>query len=52
VQWKSLYAEGSTSAKVIQEIHDTYYLVTVVDNDFINGNIFTFIDCALAKSGK
>uniref|UniRef100_A0A6U4TV69 MTHFR SAM-binding regulatory domain-containing protein n=1 Tax=Hemiselmis andersenii TaxID=464988 RepID=A0A6U4TV69_HEMAN len=39
-QWKSLYPAGSASAGVIQQIHDTYYLVTVVDNDFVNGNIF------------
>lgn len=38
-QWKSLYEAGSGSAGVIQNIHDTYYLVTMVDNDFVNGNI-------------
>lgn len=51
-QWKSLYPEGSESANVIQGVHDSHYLVTIVDNDFINGNVFTFIDCALAKAGK
>jgi len=51
-QWKSLHADGSQSAKVLQEVHDSYYLVNIVDNDFINGNIFTFVDCALAKSSK
>ncbi len=49
-QWKSLHAEGSTSAKIIDDIYNNYYLVTIIDNDFINGNIFTFVDCALAKA--
>eukprot|EP00960_Hanusia_phi_P047246 758314-Hanusia_phi.AAC.11 len=51
-QWKKLYEEGSSSAKVIQDIYDQYMLVTIVDNDFINGNIFSFMDSAVAKVGK
>ena len=51
-QWQGLHAPGSASSKIIGEVADSYYLVNVVDNDFINGNIFTFLDCALAKAGK
>jgi methylenetetrahydrofolate reductase (NADPH) len=38
-QWQSVYEAGSASHGVIQQIHDSYYLVTVVDNDFVGGNI-------------
>ena len=33
-QWGSLYEEGSTSRKVIEDIVNNYYLVNLVDNDF------------------
>jgi methylenetetrahydrofolate reductase (NADPH) len=51
-QWQMLHAAGSASNNLIQEIMNTYYLVNIVDNDYINGNIFTFLDCALAKVSK
>jgi len=43
-QWKTIYEQGSLSSKVIQEIHDTFYLVNVVDNDYIHGDILGFFD--------
>ncbi|CAJ0573129.1 unnamed protein product, partial [Mesorhabditis spiculigera] len=33
-QWANLYPEGSESRQIIDDIHDTYHLVTLVDNDF------------------
>ena len=36
--WASLYPEGSTSRNVIDEIHDSYCLVNLVDNDFVRDN--------------
>lgn len=33
-QWGKLYPTGSHSQKIIQDIHDQYYLVNLVDNDF------------------
>ncbi|XP_054995492.1 methylenetetrahydrofolate reductase (NADPH) isoform X2 [Sorex araneus] len=33
-QWGRLYEEGSPSRGVIQHIHDNYFLVNLVDNDF------------------
>lgn len=33
-QWGKLYEEGSPSRGVIQHIHDNYFLVNLVDNDF------------------
>ncbi|EGG23463.1 methylenetetrahydrofolate reductase [Cavenderia fasciculata] len=44
-RWSSLYDENSTSRKVLDEMIDNYYLINVVDNNFVNGNIFQpFID--------
>ena len=39
-EWQVLYAEDSPSFELIDEICDTYYLVNIVDNDFIGGDIF------------
>merc|ERR1712228_971028 len=37
-QWQSLYDDDSVSYDVIREITDDFYLVNLVDNDFIKGN--------------
>lgn len=39
-EWASIYEEGSPSRDVIKQVADSYYLVSVVDNDYINGNLF------------
>ena len=39
--WGALYAEESPSYETLEEIHDTYYLINVVDNDFVSGDIFS-----------
>ena len=38
--WASLYDDESRSAELLYGIHDSYYLVAVVDNDFIDGNLW------------
>ena len=37
----SLYPEGSESYELIKEIMENYYLVNLVENDYIKGNIFS-----------
>uniref|UniRef100_F1KZ16 methylenetetrahydrofolate reductase (NADPH) n=1 Tax=Ascaris suum TaxID=6253 RepID=F1KZ16_ASCSU len=32
--WASIYPDGSKSRKILEEIHDEFCLVTLVDNDF------------------
>ena len=38
LQWGRLYPKGSKSRDTIKLFHDTYYLVNLVDNDYIQGN--------------
>ncbi|MES1911386.1 MAG: hypothetical protein MHM6MM_003822 [Cercozoa sp. M6MM] len=38
--WQSIYPAESQSWRVIQHVHDTYYLVNIVDNDFVHGTLF------------
>ena len=37
--WGSLYPEESPSRELLQSVHDTFFLVNVVDNDFENGDL-------------
>lgn len=39
-KWGSVYDAGSSSRKVLEDIRDTYYLVEVVDNDYVKSDIF------------
>ncbi len=43
-QWQSIYDSGSSSHALIQEIHDTYFLVNMVDNDYVHGDIFAVFE--------
>jgi methylenetetrahydrofolate reductase (NADPH) len=47
-QWQSIYARGSPSWTLIQEIHDTFYLVNIVDNDYVRGDIWAFMERVVA----
>ncbi len=46
-QWGSIYEEGSEAADLIQRVHDEYFLVNLVDNDFVSGDIFRVFEEAL-----
>ena len=52
-QWARLYPEGSKSREVINEIHDNYLLVNLVDNDYVAGNcLFEALKKAVALTEK
>jgi len=51
-QWASLYEKGSESNKVITNIADTYFLVTIIENNYVNGNIFAIFDELLGNSAS
>ncbi|CAA2996622.1 probable methylenetetrahydrofolate reductase [Olea europaea var. sylvestris] len=38
--WAKLYPEGDPSAKLLEEVQRNYFLVSLVDNDYINGDMF------------
>jgi len=39
-EWGSLYPEDSVSRKVVEEIHDSYWLLNLVENDYTGGDVF------------
>lgn len=43
-EWASLYPEEDPSRGILKEIKETYFLVSLVDNDYINGDIFTVFE--------
>lgn len=48
-QWASLYPVEHQSAKLIDDISNTYFLVNIVENDYINGNIFSIFEELLVE---
>ncbi|KAM7266338.1 hypothetical protein ACFE04_004235 [Oxalis oulophora] len=38
--WAELYPESDPSRKVIHKVQSSYYLVSLVDNDYVHGDIF------------
>jgi methylenetetrahydrofolate reductase (NADPH) len=38
-EWSSIYAEGSESRKLIESTSDSYYLVNIVDDNFVCGDL-------------
>jgi methylenetetrahydrofolate reductase (NADPH) len=51
-QWASLYEVGSVSRNVLQHISSTYYLVHIVDNEFINPTLWKFVEQLLNSLPK
>eukprot|EP00761_Pharyngomonas_kirbyi_P012704 gb/GECH01012731.1/.p1 GENE.gb/GECH01012731.1/~~gb/GECH01012731.1/.p1 ORF type:complete len:588 (+),score=147.24 gb/GECH01012731.1/:1-1764(+) len=49
-QWASIYEEGSKSREIIESIHNNWWLVNIVDNDFVNGDIFAIFDKIIGVS--
>lgn len=39
--WAQLYPDGDSSRKLLEEVQNSYYLVSLVDNDYINDNLFS-----------
>lgn len=39
-QWYNLYPKESTSGEIIKSIFKNYYLVFVVENDYIYGDLY------------
>jgi len=50
-QWVSLYDEESSSRRLLDRIIGSYFLVNVVDNNFVNGDIFAIFN-AISKTKK
>lgn len=45
--WGSLYEKESESQKLIRAIHDSYFLVSIVENDFVHGDIWALFSDGL-----
>ena len=43
-EWRDLYEDNSKSFSIIDNIYQNYYLVNMVDNDYVKGNIFAPFD--------
>lgn len=39
-EWGALYEPDSPSRKLLEDIHDSYWLMNLVENDFVEGDLF------------
>ncbi|XVE84689.1 hypothetical protein DITRI_Ditri17bG0033600 [Diplodiscus trichospermus] len=42
--WASLYPDNDPSKKLLEEVQSSYYLVSLVDNDYVGGDIFAVFE--------
>ena len=42
--WLNLYEFGTESYDLIEEVQDTYFLVAIIDNDYVSPSHFTSLD--------
>lgn len=42
--WAEVYGQGSESYKFLQHCQESFYLINIVDNDFINGDLDKILD--------
>jgi len=47
--WGWIYEEGSRARTLLQQVKDTFYLVSVVENDFVKGNLPAVFEEAFAQ---
>lgn len=45
--WAAIYDDESASYELLCNIHDSYLLINIVDNDYVNGDIFTIFEEAM-----
>ena len=48
--WAGLYEQGSSSAQLLTDIRDSYYLVSLLDNNYIDSDLFKVV-CVAVKKG-
>jgi len=41
--WASLYDDETESSALLYDIHDTYYLVAIIDNEYIDSTLYQFM---------
>lgn len=46
-EWGALYEDGSPASRLLRDMHDTWSLVCVVDNDYVQGDLFALLLAAL-----
>ena len=42
--WAEVYEDGSEAANVLSKVYDTYYLMSIVENDYVGGDLFSVFD--------
>ena len=49
--WASIYDDESESCALLYDIYESYFLVAVIDNDYIDSNLFAVFDSIIMSKG-
>ena len=52
LKWANIYESDSVSAATLQNVHDNFYLMNVVENDYIGGNLNQVVFEFIIKNSK
>ncbi len=51
--WAALYEDDSESSELLYKIHDTYYLVAIIDHEYIESDLYSvFTEAILERSRR
>ncbi|KAF6150136.1 hypothetical protein GIB67_023091 [Kingdonia uniflora] len=42
--WGNMYPKGDSSRKLLEQVQSNYFLVSLVDNDYVNGDLFAIFN--------
>jgi len=51
-EWGTIYEEGSASRKLLKDIENTWFLVSLVENDYIRGDLFGVFQLPKVANGN
>ncbi len=52
MEWGHIYEEGSASRKLLKQIEETWFLVSLVENDYIKGDLFGVFQLPKTANGN
>lgn len=49
--WAALYDDETDSAALLYDIHDSFYLVAIIDNDYVDSSIYSLFNDVMQEEG-
>ena len=50
--WAELYDDETDSSALLYEMHDTYFLVAIIDNEYIESDLYSVFTDAMVEQAR